>query len=123
MTDFRALHFETARENADASDWAETDAAKVLIARYLWLDDLYQTIACQVSTRVDEAMLDELNSVEVELDAIRDARVSDEIGNLSERDSEDDYLCEAIEDSAPSVTDTLKSARRIARDAAWEMAA
>jgi hypothetical protein len=111
------LAAERARENATAFDWAETDAAKALIARYLWVDELYDRVAGRELPGVEEGLWNELEGIHAELDAIRDDRIADEIASLSERDQENDYLCEAIEESAPSVTTVLDAARKAARDA------
>ena len=117
MTNPRALIAERARQDADASDWHETDAARSLIARYLRVDELYQIVAREVSAEVDQAFYDELDGIHAELDAIRDERLDDERDNLSEADQDDDYLIQTIEESAPSVTTVLEAARKAARAA------
>jgi hypothetical protein len=113
----RALHAESARENATAFDWSVSPEAKVLIARYLRVDELYQMVAREVSAEVDQAFYDELDGIHAELDAIRDERIVDECDSLSEADQDDDYLIQVIEESAPSVTTVLDAARKAARDA------
>ena len=115
MSRLSLLAEESARENATAFDWAEGSATQALIARWLFADDILQAIAGHDLTRAEDTLSEELDDIELSLEAIRDDRISVEIGTLSEHDQDDDYLIDEIGGSAPRVADVLETARKDAR--------
>ena len=108
----RALYAEHARHNATAHDWHDTDAAKALIARWLVADATLQFLAGSDLTAAQDGLSADIEDIELTLEDFRDHRISDEIGNLSEADQNDDYLVDEIGETAPAVVDVLEDARK-----------
>ena len=115
MNHFTALTAESARHNASAHDWHTSDKAVALIARWLFADDIFQTIGGHGLLDTQDALFLDMQDIESELDSLRDECIADEISSLSERDADDDYLIEAIEESAPTVSKVLEDARKTSR--------
>ena len=112
MSNPRALLAERARHDCTAHDWSETDAAQALIARYFQIEDAFLRVADLRLLDAQDALFNDMQNVEQELDALRDERIADEIAGLSEVDQEDDYLIEEINRSAPTVTSVIDGVRK-----------
>lgn len=104
-----ALDRESRYHAADATGWALDPKAATLIDRLRLLDGLaYQAAAFD---NVAEAIAQEIESVELDLENIRDEAVTEAIALLAERDQERDDLCAEIDEAAPTVAEARKAAR------------
>jgi len=112
MSRLSLLAEESARENATAHDWHDNNEARALIARWLVADGVVQFLAGSHLTGAQDGLAADIEDIELSLEFFRDRRIDDEVGTLSEQDQDDDYLIDAIGESAPRVAAVLESARK-----------
>ena len=112
MSRLSFLAEESARDNATAFDWHDNNEARALIARWLVADGAAQFLAGSELIGGQDGLAADKDDIELSLENMRDKRIEAEKDNLTERQLDDDCLCEAIEASAPRVADVLETARK-----------
>lgn len=97
-----------------AERWAETDAAIALLDKAILLEDWADEVAGHDLTAVADAIGEELQEVEANLDDLRREAIFDAVNEWPEEN--DDYVEDHFDDMAPKVAAAIRARRLYIRD-------